>query len=70
MLRVTNTARREFLRPLPDLVGTAPLCPQNSNIRPPFVLFVWVVSLKDLVNAVYFVVNFIYIVFGIQYYLS
>ena len=70
MLRVTNTARKEFLGSLPNLVGTAPLCPANPNSRPPFILFFGVIGLKDFVNAAYFVLNLIYIVYGIQYYLS
>ena len=66
MLRVTNTARKKFLRSLPNLVGTAPLRPQNPNIRPPFMLFFGVIGLNDLVNAAYLVLNLIYIVYGIQ----
>ena len=41
MLRVTNTAGKEFLCSLPNLVGTAPLYPQNPNIRPPFHALYW-----------------------------
>merc|ERR1712194_677044 len=29
ILRVTNTAKKEFLRSLPNLIVTAPLCGQN-----------------------------------------
>ena len=66
MLRVTNTAGKEFLCSLPNLVGTAPLCPQNPKIRPPFMLVFGVIGLNDLVNVAYFVSNLGYIVYGIQ----